>query len=336
MAGKYTLQDIAKRAGVGDGTVSRVLNNHPNVSKKTRDKVLKVVEELDYRPNFSARHMRTQRSQLIGFLTDMAASSPYAGQIIQGAQEAAWEQQRVLLVVNTGGDADLTEAAVEVFLERDVEAIIYAAMAHEAVTLPKSIRKVPTALANCYAADGALASVVPDEKTGGFEATDELLRKGHRRIGFINFEWNPDIRPTVERFEGYREALRRYDVAFDEALVYGAAGDVEVGYEAAFKLMQLSEPPTAIFCANDRRAFGVYNALAEMGLRIPQDVAVMGFDNQEPIATALRPALSSMALPHREMGRWAVTEVFRQAGEEEATAAPHHRLPCPIVRRESC
>lgn len=333
---KYTLQDIARRAGVGDGTVSRVLNNHPNVSKKTREKVLKVVEELDYRPSFSARHMRTQRSQLIGFLTDMAASSPYAGKIILGAQDAAWEQHHILMVVNTGGDAELTAAAIEIFLERDVEGIIYAAMAHEAVTLPENIRKVPAALANCYSLDGALSSVVPDEKTGGREATEELLRKGHRRIGFINFEWNPDIRPTVGRFEGYRDALQSYDVPYDESLAHFAIGDVEIGYDATFKLMSLPNPPTAIFCANDRRAFGVYNALNELRLRIPEDVAVIGFDNQEPIATALRPALSSMALPHYAMGRWVVEEVFRQAAADEHTAPRRVLLPCPIVRRASC
>jgi LacI family transcriptional regulator len=335
MAGKYTLQDIAKRAGVGDGTVSRVLNNHPNVSKKTREKVLKVVEELDYRPNFSARHMRTQRSQLIGFLTDTAASSPYAGQIIQGAQEAAWEQHHVLLVVNTGNDADLTAAAIEVFLERDVEAIIYASMAHEVVHLPESIRKVPVALANCYTLDGSMSSVVPDERRGGFEATQALLQKGHRRIGLISFEWNPDIRSTAGRFEGYRQALETFGVPFDPTLVYFSAGDVEVGYQGIFKLMHLSEPPSAIFCANDRRAFGVYNALYEMGLRIPDDVAVIGFDNQEPIPTALRPALTSMALPHQEMGRWAVSEVFRQV-ENDRLSTQHILLPCPIVRRFSC
>jgi LacI family transcriptional regulator len=333
MVNKVTLRDIALRAGVGDGTVSRVLNNHPNVSQKTRDKVMKVVEELDYRPNFSARHMRTQRSHLIGFLTDLVATTPFAGQIIQGAQEAAWGEGHILMIVNTEDDPALTQAAIDVFLERDVEAIVYAAMWHRAVSLPASVRKVPVALANCFSAEGDLSSVVPDEERGGREATERLIAAGHRRIGFINFALNPDVPASVGREAGYQAALAAHDLPFNPALIYRSEDDATRGYSGTIALLNLPDPPTALFCINDRTAMGAYNAAHALGRRIPDDLAIIGFDDQTVITEGLRPTLTSVALPHREMGRWAVEEVFRLIGGEEMRR--QERMPCPIRARES-
>lgn len=333
---KVTLRDIAQRAGVGDGTVSRVLNNHPNVSADTRARVLRAMEELDYRPNFSARHMRTQQSRLIGFLTDVVATTPFAGQIIQGAQEVAWREGRILMIVNTDNDASLTEAAIDVFLERDVEGIIYAAMSHHVVNLPETVRRVPVALANCFSSDGKLACAVPDEVRGGREATLALLAAGHRRIGLINFEFNPAVPAATGRLDGYREALASYGIAYDERLVYFSVDDSERGFDGTNTLMNLPEPPTALFCINDRTALGAYNALRARGLRIPEDVAVVSFDDQTVITEGLRPRLSSMALPHRQMGQWAAEAVLRQisgaAGDGPPEAALLH---CPLVARES-
>lgn len=125
---KPTIQDIAKKAGVSPATVSRVLNDYEHVSAKKRDIVMRAMDELDYRPSFSARHMRTQRSQLIGFLTDEVATTPYAGDIIKGAQDAAWESGHILMVISAGNNLRHAEAAVNALLEREVEGIVYAAM----------------------------------------------------------------------------------------------------------------------------------------------------------------------------------------------------------------
>jgi LacI family transcriptional regulator len=334
---KPTIQDIAQLAGVGPGTVSRVLNDHPNVSEKTRAKVLSVIERLDYRPSYSARHMRTQRSHLIGFISDEVATTPYAGQIILGAQEAAWKDEHILLIVNVGRDAAMLDPVLETFFEREVEGIIFAAMYHRVVELPEKITEVPVVLANCYSANLPLPSVVPDEFGGGFTATQALLQRGHRRIGFINVNTlHPGIPASVGRWQGYKAALEAAGIAYDESLVRYGYGDVDHGYQYARELLTQDDPPTALFCGNDRTAMGAYNTLNELRLRVRDDVAIIGFDNQELIAKALRPPLTTIELPHYEIGRSA-THLLLEQVIRGVPSESHQRtiVPCPLIRRDS-
>jgi LacI family transcriptional regulator len=339
MLRKHTIEDIARIAEVSRGTVSRVLNAHPSVSDDTRQKVLAVIEQYGYRPNFSARHMRTDSSNLVGFglITDEVITTPYAVDMIRGAQETLWRLGKVMLVVNAGYGTDMTEASLEALLERRVEGVIYAAMYHRAVQLPAQMSQVSIVLANCYAADRSLPSVVPDEVAGGYTAVHHLLAKGHRRIGFINLPHAPDTHAPVPaslgRLEGYKRALAEYDTPFDPALIRTTDNDPHTHYQLTMDLMTLPNPPTAIFCGNDRTALGCYGALAQLGLRIPQDVAVVGFDNQTDIAQGLYPPLTTMQLPHYDMGKWAVEYLMSKPTEH--TAPIQHTLNCPLVERES-
>jgi LacI family transcriptional regulator len=279
--------------------------------------------------------MRTQRSNTIGFITDYIASTPFAGAIIKGAQDVAWSQNKVLLIGNTGGKPEIERAAVEAMLERQVEAIIYAAMWHRMVELPPNIRNVPVVLLDCFSEDRSLPSVVPDEFQGGFDATEILLKKGHRRVAFINIDLSISIPAPTGRLAGYKAALAAYDIPFDIALLRYGNAQADSGYERTMELMQLPEPPTAIFCGNDRMAMGCYMALKELGKQIPRDVAVIGFDNQRIIAKYLRPPLSTMGLPHYEMGKWAV-EYLLNEDEEALTGDPvQHLIACPYIERES-
>ncbi len=332
---RTSIQDIADRAGVGRGTVSRVLNDDPHVSAEAREKVLRAIAELNYRPSYSARHMRTKRSHTIGFITDYIAATPFGGAIIKGAQDVAWSQNKVLLIINTGRQPDIEKAAVEVMLEREVEAIIYAAMWHRAVDLPPNIGSVPTVLLDCYCNDRSLPSVVPDEVGGGYGATEVLLKKGHRRIAFINLAASVAAAASIGRLEGYTQALAAAGIPFDESLLDYGNAQADSGYDCTLKLMQLADPPTAIFCGNDRMAMGSYMALKELNKRIPQDVAVLGFDNQTIIARYLRPPLSTMALPHYAMGQWAVEYLLNPDQDAPPDGPIQHRIPCRYVERES-
>lgn len=337
---KPTIKDIAQLAGVSRGTVSRVLNHHPAVNAETRQRVNAVIEQLSYRPNFSARQMRTNSSHLVGFglLTDEVITTPYAVDMIRGAQETLWAQGKVMLVVNAGYQQDTTEASLEALLERRVEGIIYAAMYHRPIEFLPPISQVPIVLANCFSPDGAYTAVVPDEVAGGYAAVRHLLMKGHRRIGFINLGPTtrgevPPLAASNGRLQGYKNALMEFGVPFDESLICYTNQSPAANYRLAYELMQLPEPPTAIFCGNDRTALGCYGALSQLGLRIPDDVAVVGFDNQLDIAQGLWPPLTTVQLPHYEMGKWAV-EYLMAVGDPHAQPV-HQMIDCPLVERES-
>jgi LacI family transcriptional regulator len=332
-----TMHDVAKRAGVSQTTVSFVINenNLVSISDETRERVWKAVTELGYRPNAAAQSLRRSRTNLLGFITDRIATSPHAGQIFKGAQDVAWASQKILLLVNTDDRQDLENAAFEMMLERQVEGIIYATMFHRPVQLPEQIREVPAVLLDCFDEDRSLPSVVPNEVRGGHTATDVLIKAGHRRIGFIN---NTSLIPaTLGRFQGYKEALSAAHIPFDEALVRSDISDAAGGYRCAMDLMVQSEPPTALFCFNDRMAMGAYDALRKLGKRIPEDVAVMGFDNQELIAAHLHPGLSTIQLPHYEMGHWAVQKLLAdiEGGDTNGQPPVQHMIECPYVPRAS-
>jgi LacI family transcriptional regulator len=329
-----TIRDVAARAGVSIKTVSNVVNErHARVGPETRARVLAAIEELGYRPHAAAKGLRLRRSHTIGFVTDEILTTPYAGSIIKGAQDQAWAHGMILMIVNTGKDAVLTELAIETLHERRVEGIIYAAMYHKVVQLPDTIREVPAVLLNCYCADRSLPSIVPDEVTGGREATEALLRKGHRRIGLINA--GRVIPAAVGRLEGYKQALAAYEVPFDRSLVRSGNTMADSGYRYTLELMRLPDPPTALFCGTDRTAMGAYDALKELGLAIPGDVAVRGFDNEQLIAPYLRPPLSTSVLPHYEMGQWAVQHLIERGKATPADPPIQHLIHCPPVERAS-
>lgn len=329
-----SMYDVARVSGVSQTTVSFVVNDVPNtnIPQETRDRVWAAVQELGWRPNALARGLRLQTSQTLGLISDEIATSPHAVKIIQGAQEAAWADTNMLLVVNTGSNREIERAALDFMLERQVEGLIYAAMYHHEVTVPPTLAHVPAVLLNCFVADRSLPSVVPDEVQGGRVATELLLKKGHRRIGFIN-----EIVPMPAlfgRLEGYKQALAAYEVPFDPRLIRSGISRSTEGYRCALELLQLPDRPTALFCFNDSMAMGAYDAIKKLGLDIPDDVAVVGFDNQELIAAQLHPPLTTVELPHYEMGRWAV-QYLRNHTNGAPLDPVQQTIPCPLIQRAS-
>ncbi len=332
---RVTIQDIAEHAGVGRGTVSRVLNDHPYVSDEMREKVMASVAALNYRPNLTARQMRTQESHLIGFLANEVDTTPYAGDIIKGAYDAARENGYMVIVVSAGESVEYAEEAVQTLLQRSVDALIYAAMYHHAIDLPPGLDPAAAVVVNSYDATGRVTSVIPDEEQGGYDATRHLIEAGHRRIAFINVnDLTPGIPASHGRLAGYKRALSDYGLPYDPSLVLYGYGDSDDGYDHTRTLLARDPRPTAIFSGNDRMAMGAYDAIKEARLRIPEDIALVGYDNQLSVADALRPRLTTMQLPHYEMGAWAVRYLMGQLGAADDEPQVH-RMPCPLVSRNS-
>jgi LacI family transcriptional regulator len=330
-----TMSDVAKLAGVSQPTVSLVINNveNANIPAATRERIWDAVKKLSYRPNAAAQQLRTRRSHTIGFITDKIASTPFAGKIIDGAQQQAWTNDKLLLVVNTGNNPKMKQAAIDLMLERQVEGVIFASYYHQVVNVPPNLYQLPTVLLDCYCPDRSLPSVVPDEVGGGRRATEILINKGHRRIGFINLQ--PNLAASIGRLEGYKQALAAANIEFDPVLVREGNSNADLGYECALQLMKLDERPTAIFCGTDRTAMGAYDALRTLNLRVPQDVAIIGFDNQELIAAYLRPPLSTLALPHYEMGQWAIQHLLELVEKADEGSPIQHLIECPYIERAS-
>lgn len=329
------MYDVAKAAGVSQTTVSFVVNNvaDANISQETRDRVWAAVKALGWRPNAMARSLSLRRSQTIGLISDEVATSPHAGQIIQGAQDAAWARTKMLLVVNTGSNPELEHAAVEMLLERQVEGMIYATMYHRPVEPAPAYAQAPTVLLDCFSPDRALPSVVPDEEQGGYDATMYLIRHGHRRIGFVNN--SGPIPATLGRMAGYQKALAETGMLFDPQLVRTCPSVAAESYRSTLDLLQQAERPTALFCFNDSMAMGAYEAIKQLGLAIPKDIAVIGFDNLELIAAQLNPPLTTLALPHYEMGQWAVEYVINNVDRALDGTPPQHTIRCRLVERAS-
>lgn len=324
-----TMRDVAKAAGVSVATVSHVVNDKPGarIGDDARRRVQDAVLELGYRPNALAKTLSQGGSRFIGLVADAIATTPFAGQIIHGAQDEAWKHGYVLLVANTEGDPVVEKDVIAMMLEHQVHGILYSTWYHREIVVPEILQQTDTVLVDCFSADGALPAVVPDERQGGRTATEQLLAAGHRRIAFINTTTPSPARS--DRLAGYRDALEAAGVEFDARLVLEAEPQQEGGYAAAEAIV--ASGVTAVFCHNDRVAMGLYDGLRERGVRIPADIAVIGFDNQDVIAAHLRPPLSTVALPHYELGAAGVRVLL---GIDPAGEGPT-LVACPPVLRAS-
>lgn len=325
-----TMRDVARAAGVSVATVSHVVNDKPGarIGEDARRRVHEAIEALGYRPNALAKTLSEGNSRFIGLVADAIATTPFAGQIIHGAQDEAWRHGFVLLVANTEGNAAAENDAIAMMLEHQVRGILYSTWYHREIAVPPPLQHTETVLVNCFSADDAFPAVVPDEVQGGRTATEELLSAGHRRIAFVNTTSPSPARDG--RLAGYRAALADAGVVGDDALIFEAAPEQEGGYDIAGAVV--ASGATAVFCHNDRVAMGLYDGLRDRGLRIPDDVAVMGFDNQDVIAAHLRPPLSTVALPHYELGAAGVRTLL---GLEAPASGARQLVACPPVLRES-
>ncbi|QOT21347.1 LacI family DNA-binding transcriptional regulator [Paenarthrobacter sp. YJN-D] len=337
------IKDVAVAAGVSVTTVSHVLNevSYARISSETRDKVRNAAEELGYGPNRLAQALRTQRTGMLGLVSEEIATTPHAGRIILGADEAAKARGYNLMIINTPGSASLEsrQADVQALLERRVDGILYATMYHRNVELPRNLENVPSVLVDSVAIGGNITAVVPDEDGGARAAVGALLDAGHTRIGFINN--TDDVPATRQRLQAFRAMLTEAGLDGDAAPVESEVSEVHGGYAAAKRILSRedrADVPTALFCYNDRMAMGAYRAAAELGLSIPMDLSVVGFDDQELIAANLYPGLTTVALPHYEMGAWATDHLIDAIeGKEDLSLMALHPtvLGCPLVRRDS-
>ncbi|MFG2792050.1 LacI family DNA-binding transcriptional regulator [Streptomyces sp. NPDC048419] len=335
--GRPTSRDVARLAGVSHTAVSFVFNGRAegNLSPATQERIRQAAVQLGYRPDPVARGLRSRRTAVIGLVTDEIASTPFAGRLLRGAMETAWDNDHLVLTVDSGGDRAKEDAAVAELLDRRVDGIIYAAMSLRRVRVPEGLHRTHSVLANCLPEDDSLPAVIPAERAGGRTAARLLLEEGHRRVAVIGGQ---DDIASVERLRGFRDALRAEGITVPKDWVLRTGGEISGGYEGATRIFDGTAPdrrPTGVFCYNDRVAAGVLHAATRLGIEVPRDLSVVGYDDQEHMAEFLTPPLTTVALPHRAMGEAAARLLLDSIETGRTPPAATRRIACPVISRAS-
>jgi LacI family transcriptional regulator len=298
--------------------------------------VRRVAEDLGYQPNILARSLKTQRTSTIGFISDEVITTPFAVSMLAAAQAGAASRGFLLFVVNLGLNAPtaVQRKALDLLLQQQVAGVIYACMYHQIVTPPPGLPP-QTVFLNSVAATGGYRGIVPDERQGAYDVVGELLHAGHSRIAYLDDEWGPVA--SGLRKEGYVQALADAGIVPDPRLHLRAIPHARGGLKIA-EFLDLPEKvrPTAVFCFNDRQAMGAYRAARQRGLKVPDDLSIVGFDHQEFLAAELDPPLTTMRLPHRDMGHLAVELLLTDGGSaQDESTGRITKVSCHLVRRDS-
>lgn len=331
-----TMTDVAQHAGVSQSSVSLVLNQMTGsrISSDTQQRVFQSARELGYSlPNTRREFLAANEKRTIAYLVDEISTSPHPVVSLDGSRDYAFEQGFLVAAHVTRSNPELEEATIaEIKRDKSIVGVIYSTIFTRRLTLPKSLGDIPTVLLNCYSEPRKYISILPGELAGGFTATSYLTALGHKRIGFINGESWMDA--AIERLKGYRQALATADIAFDEDLVRNGDWLPLRGYQLAFELLRQDNRPTAILCGNDLMAIGVLEAASELGLKVPDDLSVMGYDDQE-LSRYTHPPLSTLVLPNYEMGQRATEALLDIAVHGKNIRPITIKIDGPVVVRST-
>ncbi len=327
-----TIKDVAHRAGVSVATVSRVLNNQPTVSPELRSRVLETVEKLGYRRDRVARSLRVKSSQIIGLIIP-DIRNPFFTAVARGVEDIAYRHGYSLVLCNTDEDPTRERLYIDIMLAERVAGTIVAPVAEMGnycrVLLDGGI---PVVTMDRRMLDLDVDTVIVTNFSGAYEAVCHLIQEGHHRIGCIG----GILEATTgrERYEAYKKALDDHGIGLDEDLMTVGDSRQDSGYRLALQLLGLKEPPTALFTVNNRMTLGALAAIQERGLRIPQDIAVVGFDDM-PWAALLDPPLTVVAQPTYDLGQIAAEMLIARVSDPDRPVQ-EITLATTLVVRRSC
>lgn len=299
-----TMKDVARLAGVSTSTVSHVINNDRFVSDTIRDRVMAAVEQLNYAPSALARSLKINQTQTIGMLLT-ASNNPFYAEVVRGVERSCYERGYSLILCNTEGDCDRMSRSLETLLQKRVDGVLL--MCTESHRpLPDTISRypsIPMVMMDWAPFDGGIDVIKDNSLLGGEMATNYLISRGYRKIACIA---GPKDKTTAyNRLEGYRQAMQQAGLPIADGYEIFGDFEFETGYRAMRRLLSLEEKPDAVFTGNDAMAVGVYHALYQLGLSVPKDMAVIGYDDIE-LARFMSPPLTTIHQPKDELGELAV------------------------------
>jgi len=315
---RVSIKDIAEAAGVSHSTVSRALSDSPLVKAETKARIQYLAQEMGYSPDAIARSLVTQRTYTVGVVVTTIAD-PFVAEVVQGIEDMAQENGYSVILASSASEPEREVAAVEMLRAKRVDSVIVTSSRVGALYLEHLERiGVPVVLVNNHNEQSGryTFSVSVDNRHGGHMATSHLIERGHCRIGYVSGP--ADHSDDAERLAGYCQALDEAGIPFDPALIVPGNGRLDGGERALRTLVRLAELPTAIFCYNDMTAIGLMSAARQAGLSVPEDLAVVGFDDI-PLAAYIYPSLTTVAQPQRDMGRQAMNMTLTLVTADDST-----------------
>ena len=326
-----TIKDVARRAGVSISTVSHVINNSRAVGDESRRRVEEAMAELGYQPNTLARNLRRRQTQSIGMIVPDNAN-PFFAEIARAIEDSSFDQNHSVILCNTEGDLAKQTAYTDLLIQNQVAGIVFVA-AGVSTELVEDLRRrrVPLVVVDRAVPGVEVNAVLTNHCQGGRLATQHLIDLGHRRIACISA--GSELSPSADRVTGYLETLRENDVPVTKELVVPGDFQYESGYHAANVLLDLPQPPTAVFACNDLMAVGCISAAAERSLRVPEDLSVVGFDDVR-LASFTNPPLTTVAQPIWQIGNLAV-EMLMERIENIDAQMRVEQLDTQLVERRS-
>ncbi|MFD0681046.1 MULTISPECIES: LacI family DNA-binding transcriptional regulator [unclassified Paenibacillus] len=329
---KRTIYDVADAAGVSIATVSKVINGTGRISDKTRKHVVAVMDRLQYKPSMVASALTGKSTYTIG-LTIPDLANPYFAEIARAVEDRGHEHGFNLFICSTDNDPEKEDRYFSLLTQKRVDGIIVATRTSKELFLKQLVqKKVPIVLIAGEMPALALDTVMVDDYLGGYQAGSHLVELGHRRIAILAEDL--DHISNQERIRGCLQAMRDQGVAIDDSLVKVGGFTLDNGRTAATSLLNGSEPPTALFACNDLLAIASIQAAREQGLKVPDHLSVVGFDNTI-LATMIDPSLTTVAQPIQEIGRQAVDLLIQEIRNEKSIKQRAVLLPELIIRQSS-
>jgi DNA-binding LacI/PurR family transcriptional regulator len=330
---KTTIYDVAREAGVSIATVSKVINNTGRISEKTKEKVLKVMKDLNYQPSVVASALTGKRTFTIGLLIPDIAN-PFFAEIARSVEDRGHELGFSVVMCSTDNNIQKEEKYISLLKQKSVDGIIIATGTRNLKIIQEELlaQQIPVALIARDMPALAVDTVLIDDFLGGYQATSHLISLGHKKIAII--AENLNVASSRERIRGYQQALEDAGISFDKNLLLVSDFSVESGKEVARRLLRDSSRPTAIFACNDLLAIGVIQAARELDINIPDDISVVGFDNTI-LATIIDPPLTTIAQPIQDMGRKVIDLLVKEIHGTKHAKQRIVLLPELIVRKST-
>jgi len=295
-----TIKDIAKRAGVSHSTVSRALHNNALISVETADRIRKIAREMGYQPSAAARSLKTNRTQVLGVIVSSIAD-PFFGEILNGIEVRAQELGYSLFIAASQHDPQKEREIVQTMMEQRTDGVIICSSSFSVEQADQLLSHgFPVVVVNNQAGESFNYSIYHDDVAGSKQITQHLISLGHQRIAYLGNEQSGQT--TLDRLNGYKQALGEAGISVNESLIYHVhGGDPALGAESARYFLTMDNKPTAIMCFNDTLAIGVLKGCQKMGVTIPGDISVTGFDNIT-FSNFTCPSLTTFDQPKHSMG----------------------------------